>query len=231
MSRTERLLRLIQVLRRQRRPITGRELAGEMAVSLRTIYRDIDTLVHQGAPITGGAGLGYVMRPGFLLPPLMFDDEEIEALVLGARWVAQQPDEALARSARDVVSKITAVLPGRLRERVEDAGLFAVPRPPSTFDSVDASVMRQAIREERKLAIVYRDETGQQTSRVVWPIALGFFEQVRMLVAWCEMRRAFRHFRTDRIASAQLRDEHFPRPRRLLLKEWQAAEGMGDPPI
>ena len=120
-SRSERLLALIQALRRHRRPVTARQLATELSVSVRTIYRDIETLVAQGASIAGEAGVGFVMRPGFMLPPLMFRDEEIEALILGSRWVAQLPDAPLARAAADAVAKITAVLPDRLRHRVEDA--------------------------------------------------------------------------------------------------------------
>ena len=113
-SRSERLLTLIQALRRHRRPVTAQQLATELSVSVRTIYRDIEALVAQGAPIAGEAGIGFVMRPGFLLPPLMFRDEEIEALILGSR-VAQLPDASLARAAADAVAKIVAVLPDRLR--------------------------------------------------------------------------------------------------------------------
>src|SRR5688572_18833872 len=198
-SRSARLLALIQALLRHRRPVTAQQLAAELSVSKRTIYRDIETLVAQGASIAGEAGIGYVMRPGFVLPPLMFSDEEIEALMLGSRWVAQLPDAPLARAAADAVAKITAVLPDRLRHRVEDAGLFAVPRPGAALDRIDASIVREAIREERKLRIAYLRDDEQETVRVIWPIAIGFFERVRVVVAWCELRQAFRHFRTDRI--------------------------------
>ncbi len=228
MSRTERLLALIQALRRHRRPVSGRELADEVSVSLRTIYRDIQTLIGQGVRITGERGVGYIMRPGFLLPPLMFRDEEIEALILGSRWVAQQPDEALARAAQDAVAKIMAVLPDNLKERMEYAGLFPVAADDRAQDVVEAAVLREAIRRERKLRIVYRDGQGNETTRVVWPLALAFFERIRMLVAWCEMRTAFRHFRTDRIISAVISSEHLPRRRRLLLREWRSLEGIPD---
>ncbi len=226
MSRTERLLALIQALRRHRRPVSGRELAEEMSVSLRTIYRDIQTLIDQGVRISGERGIGYVMRPGFLLPPLMFRDEEIEALILGSRWVAQQSDEALARAAQDAVAKIMAVLPDNMKERMEYAGLF--PTEDRAQDVVEAGVLREASRRERKLRIVYRDGQGNETTRVVWPLALAFFERIRMLVAWCEMRTAFRHFRTDRIISAAITPEHLPRRRRLLLREWRSLEGIPD---
>ena len=227
-SRSERLLALIQALRRHRQPVTARQLATELAVSVRTVYRDIETLVALGASIAGEAGVGFVMRPGFMLPPLMFRDEEIEALMLGSRWVAQLPDAPLARAAADAVAKITAVLPDRLRDRVEDAGLFAVPRTTAAADRIDASIVREAVREERKLRIAYLDNDDQQTVRVIWPVAIAFFERVRIVVAWCELRQAFRHFRTDRITSAELTGERLPRRRRDLLTEWKEAERIAE---
>jgi predicted DNA-binding transcriptional regulator YafY len=226
MSRSQRLLALLQALRRRRRPVTACDLARELSVSVRTIYRDIATLVEQGAPIDGEAGLGYLMRPGFLLPPLMFQDDEVEALVLGARWVAQQPDTALARAAHDAVAKIEAVLPPVLRARLADAALFAVPRASVAADLVDLGRLRAAIREQRKLRLTYRDRDGRETERLVWPLALAFHEQVRVLVAWCELRCGFRHFRTDRITTLLVSSEPVPRPRAALLEEWRAAEGI-----
>jgi len=227
-SRSERLLTLIQALRRHRRPVTAHQLAAELSVSVRTIYRDIETLVSQGASIAGEAGVGFVMRPGFTLPPLMFRDEEIEALVLGSRWVAQLPDAPLARAAADAITKITAVLPERLRHRVEDAGLFAVPRTAEALDRIDTSAVRAAIREERKLRIGYVGGNEEQTVRVIWPVALAFFERVRVVVAWCELRQAFRHFRTDRITSAEPTGEPLPRRRPDLLAEWRETERVAE---
>ncbi len=231
MSRTERLLSLIQILRRHRHPVSGLELARELSVSVRTIYRDIQTLTGQGAPIEGERGVGFILRPGFLLPPMMFREEEIEALVLGSRWVAQQPDEALARAARDAVAKIMTVLPESLKERAESAPLYPVAADARASDSVEAGVLRQAIRLERKLRIVYRDEKGSESTRVIWPLAVAFFERVRMLVAWCEKRTAFRHFRTDRITSAELLPDRFPRRRTHLLAEWRRLEGIEQEPL
>lgn len=227
-SRSQRLLALIQALRRHRRPVTAQRLATELSVSVRTVYRDIDTLIAQGASIAGEAGVGFVMRPGFTLPPLMFSDEEIEALILGTRWVEQLPDAALARAASDVVAKITAVLPERLRHRVEDAGLFPVPRTAEAVDRIDAGIIREAIREDRKLRIAYVND-DQETVRVIWPIAIGFFERVRVVVAWCELRQAFRHFRTDRITTVEATGERLPRRRSDLLAEWREAEGLNNP--
>ena len=225
MSRAARLLTLIQALRRHRNPVSGHELAREMEVSVRTIYRDIETLIEQGAPIIGEAGIGFLLRPGFLLPPLMFRAEELEALVLGADWVGSQPDAALATAAKDAVSKIMTVLPEALKDHVRYSTLLAVPRETAP-DAVDPRVLRQAIREERKLRLLYRDEKGQDTARVAWPIAMAFFERARILVAWCELRAAFRHFRTDRITSAILLRDPLPRRRRLLMREWRASRDV-----
>ncbi len=229
MSRSERLLDLIQVLRRHRRPISGTELAAELGVSLRTIYRDIQSLVVTGAPVDGEAGIGYVLRAGYTLPPLMFSEEEIEAVVLGSRMVAASADERLARAARNALAKVTAVLPEDRRDEIAGLGLLAAPRQPLAPDGVDLALIRAAIRTERKVWITYGDAAGQRTERRVWPIALAFYERVRILAAWCELRQGFRHFRTDRIAALAETAERYPRRRRVLMKEWRSAEGLPEP--
>lgn len=221
MSRSERLLDLIQILRRHRRPVSGRTLAGEMGVSIRTLYRDIATLQGQGAPIEGEAGLGYVLKPGFMLPPLMFTDEEIEAIVLGSRWVAKQPDARLSAAATDALAKIAAVLPADLREDLDATTLLVGPSAEAT-EGIDLSLVRQAIRDERKLGFLYRDAAGVQSRRMVWPFALGFFDKVRIVVAWCETRQDFRHFRADRISALSATEIRYPRRRQALLKAWRA---------
>ncbi|MBW8909611.1 MAG: YafY family transcriptional regulator [Mesorhizobium sp.] len=221
MSRSERLLDLIQILRRHRRPVSGRTLADEMGVSIRTLYRDIATLQGQGAPIEGEAGLGYVLKPGFMLPPLMFTDEEIEAIVLGSRWVAKQPDRRLAAAATDALAKIAAVLPDDLREDLDATTLLVGPRSESV-EAVDLGVVRQTIRDERKLGFLYRDAEGAASERLVWPFALSFFDKARVMVAWCEMRQDFRHFRADRMSELTATDIRYPRRRQAMLKEWRA---------
>ncbi|HEY6256805.1 MAG TPA: YafY family protein [Xanthobacteraceae bacterium] len=226
MARSERLLELIQVLRRHRWPVSGQALADELKVSLRTVYRDIQTLVGQGASIDGEAGIGFVLRPGFVLPPLMFSDEELEALVLGSRWVAQRSDEPLARAARNVVAKIAAVLPGDLRDTIEGTGLLAGPTPEVEPQPADLAPIRAAIRAEQKLVLHYVDRKGDRTRRTVWPIALGYFERVRVLAAWCELRQDFRHFRTDRIITLRPTERRYPQRRRALMKAWQEIEGI-----
>jgi predicted DNA-binding transcriptional regulator YafY len=168
MSRTHRLFELLQMLRRRRRPVSGAELADEAGVSLRTLYRDIAALQAMGAEIDGEPGVGYLLRPGFLLPPLMFSEEEIEALALGAKWVARRTDDGLSDAARSAVAKIAAVLPVERKSRLEDDALIVGPgweRP----QHVELKLLRRALREERKLAICYRDERGARTERVIWP--------------------------------------------------------------
>src|ERR1700754_4300218 len=124
MSRAQRLLDLLQILRSHRYPVSGALLAGQLDISLRTLYRDIALLQQQGAHIEGEAGVGYVLRPGFLLPPLMFSEEEIQALVLGSRWVADRADSQLGQAARNALAKIAAVLPPELRNECDDGALF-----------------------------------------------------------------------------------------------------------
>ena len=230
MSRSERLLDLVQVLRRHRRPVSGRKLAEETGVSIRTLYRDIATLQGQGAPIEGEPGLGYVLKPGFMLPPLMFDEDEIEALVLGSRWVAGRADDRLAGAARNAMAKIVAVLPADLRDKADASALLVGPgaKIAATF-GVDLGLVRKAIRSERKLALSYQDGKAAATQRLVWPFALGFFDHVRVVVAWCELRNDFRHFRADRIAQAELVDIRYPRRRQALLKQWREREGIPSP--
>jgi predicted DNA-binding transcriptional regulator YafY len=225
MQRAERLLDLIQSLRRRRRPVTADTLAAELTVSVRTIYRDIGALVRQGVPVRGEAGIGYVLDAGFDLPPLMLSPDEIEAVLVGMRWLGERADPVLARAAEDVVSKVAAVLPAHLKPILLDGALFAPAYGrDAPVDLVDVAGIRAAIRQGRKLAIRYRDEAGQETQRMIWPIGLTFYERVRVVIAWCEMRQAFRHFRTDRMTDLVQRDERYPARRADLFRRWQREE-------
>jgi predicted DNA-binding transcriptional regulator YafY len=226
MSRAQRLLDLIQALRGYRRPVSGAVLAEALGISLRTLYRDIETLNAQGAHIDGEPGVGYVLRPGFMLPPLMFSEEEIEAIVLGSRWVADRADAALSNAARSALAKIAAVLPPDLKTNVDTSSLLIGPGQATAAGDTELPVIRSAIRSERKLRIGYLDGRGQNSKRTVWPFALGFFDRVRVVVAWCELRDGFRHFRTDRISKVQVVDKRYPRRRQVLLREWRASEGI-----
>ena len=222
MDKTERLFSVMDALRRHRRPITASALAEEQGVSVRTLYRDIQTLIGLGAPIDGEAGIGYMLRPGFFLPPLMFSAEELEALVLGARWVEQRPDDALAGAARNALAKIATASPDDLRDRIGNTGLWPVR---THWDDVEAtpllSTLREAIRDERVLEIDYADESDRTTTRAVWPIALAYYEQKQIIAAWCTMREDFRNFRTDRVTAARIVEGRFGKRRVQLAREWE----------
>jgi predicted DNA-binding transcriptional regulator YafY len=207
MRKADRLFQLIQILRRTGQPITAASIAEELEVSKRTVYRDIADLVGQRVPIAGEAGFGYLLDPGFDMPPLMLTPDEIEAVVLGAQWVAGHSDVLLANAARDVVSKIAAIVPDALRPFITEpsVGIRPALRPP--IETIDISVIRDAIRVGRKLRLQYRSETGEITTRIVWPVILGYAETSRLLVAWCELRQAFRHFRTDRMLDVEVSEE------------------------
>lgn len=221
MARSDRFLALVQMLRRHRQPVTAEAIAREFDVSVRTVYRDIVHLQGAGVPIRGEAGIGYILDPGFDLPPLMFSPDELEALMLGARFVQDHGDPGLARAADDAIAKIMAVLPPALKPLFADAPVFASPVWNRPEDRVDAGLLRRAIRAGRKLRIDYADEQGRRTERVVWPIAVGYMAASRMLVAWCELRSAFRTFRADRIERLDELDVRYPTRRAVLLKAWQ----------
>jgi predicted DNA-binding transcriptional regulator YafY len=198
MRRADRLFQIIQLLRRRRTAVTAATLAGRLDVSERTIYRDIRDLIQTGTPIDGEAGVGYRLRPGYDLPPLMFDRDEIEALVLGARIVRSMGDARLARSADSILAKVSAVVPEPLRAALDETKLFA---PESRLNVSQAlTAVRDALVEHRKLRISYQDASGQTSERTVRPLGAFFWGKVWTLSAWCELRNDFRDFRLDRIA-------------------------------
>jgi len=222
MRRTERLFQIIQILRRKRRMVTGAELAEELEVSLRTLYRDMAELVAQRVPIRGEAGAGYLLGSDFDMPPLMLTADELEAAVLGAAWVAQRGDAALARGAQDLIAKLTEVVPEHLRPVLLDAALRPMSFRRPAVDTFDGAQVRAAIRDRRKLAIAYSDMEGRASERTIWPIMLGYTDETRMVAAWCELRDDFRHFRTDRIASLTVQDDRFATPVATLRRRWEA---------
>ncbi|MEM7049184.1 MAG: YafY family protein [Acidobacteriota bacterium] len=201
MRRADRLFQIIQTLRRRRRRLaTAAELAERLEVSERTIYRDIRELVDSGVPIRGEAGVGYLLDRSYDLPPLMFDEDEIEALVLGARMVRTWGDPALAFAAESALAKIDSGLPGELRERLEAAPLFAVNL---SLDDPTGDILgrlRTAIRESRRAVLAYEDAQRRASQRTVRPLALFHWGRTWTLGAWCELRQDFRSFRLDRIA-------------------------------
>ncbi|MBP1848996.1 helix-turn-helix transcriptional regulator [Rhizobium halophytocola] len=229
MSRSVRLLDLLQILRRHRQAVSGRVLADELGISLRTLYRDIAALQAQGADIEGEPGVGYMLRPGYMLPPLMFSIEEIEALALGSLWVASRADNELNDAARNALAKIEAVLPADLKNHLHNSGLLVPPGHDNAMDAIDVAQVRKAIREERKLTISYSDVNGAATERTIWPIAIGYFEKQRLIIGWCELRNNFRHFRTDRVLQLNVGGPRYPRRRLQLLKEWRALRAEEGP--
>jgi predicted DNA-binding transcriptional regulator YafY len=213
--RADRLFQIVQRLRR-RGPVTAATLAEELEVAPRTIYRDVRDLIASGVPIQGEAGVGYALARGFDLPPLMFTEDEIEALVLGARIVESRADPALARAARDVLAKVEAVLPARLRDRVEGTALYV---PDFGVRKADdgLTALRRAIRARRKVAFGYTDRSEALTTRTVQPLGIFLWGELWSLGAWCELRTGFRNFRLDRMRDLAVLDDQFqPAPGRTL---------------
>ena len=221
MRRADRLFRIIQILRRRRTPVTANDIAEELETSLRTVYRDIAQLLTERVPIRGEAGIGYVLEQGFDMPPLMLTPDEVEAAILGAQWVTHRADSALARAASDLIAKISAVIPEHLRPLVMEPALQSPNWYKVQPDSCDMGRMRAAIHAQTKVWLRYRNEKEETTTRVVWPIAVSYFETVRVVVGWCELRDTFRSFRTDRVLEAQFLADRYPTPRYRLLAAWK----------
>jgi predicted DNA-binding transcriptional regulator YafY len=221
MRRADRLFQIIQVLRRNRRPVTAEAMAAELETSKRTVYRDIADLMGQRVPIRGEAGVGYVLDGGFDMPPLMLTSDEIEAAVLGAQWVAGRGDPALARAALDLIAKIGATVPERLRPLALEPATRASPRWNVAPDGLDMAQVRHAIHAGRKITMTYRDEHERISHRTVWPFAVGYHETVRLMITWCELRTDFRSFRTDRVAAAEFLEDRYPERPAALRARWR----------
>lgn len=221
MRRADRLFQIIQILRRSRHPTTAEAVAVELETSKRTVYRDIATLIGQRVPIRGEAGIGYVLDNGFDLPPLMLTPDEIEAAVLGAQWVMSRGDPVLARAARDLVAKIGAAVPERLRQFVLEPAGASLPALNKAPDALDMASVRASIRAGHKIDLRYVDAEGRESTRRIWPITIGYFDQVRTLIGWCELRKDFRSFRTDRVRGADFLTERYPERPAVLRTRWR----------
>jgi len=222
MRRADRLFDVIQVLRTAKKPVTAATLAEELEVTVRTIYRDVATLQARRVPIEGAPGLGYVLRKGFDLPPLMFTVDEIEAVTVGARMVQRLRDPELQAAARRVLDKVTVVLPESLRGHVADAPFYVSQGEAATPRGVDMAEVRSAIRDRRKLRIAYVDEKRRRTRRTVWPLAMAYYVDVTLVGAWCELRKDLRNFRVERIAASRVLAERFQDHNGRLLAQWLA---------
>lgn len=220
MRRADRLFQIIQILRRSTLPVTGAALAAELEVSVRTVYRDVADLMAQRVPITGEAGLGYLLAIEYDMPPLMLTPAELEAIVLGAQWVVGRGDPLLSPAARDVLAKIVTAVPVHLRPFIAEPSTSTELPLDAIEEVVPTASLRDAIRRRLKLRLLYRAENGDRTERTVWPVVLGYSDTRRVLIAWCEMRQGFRHFRTDRMQAAELLDQPITEPRGPLLRRW-----------
>lgn len=232
MRRADRLFAIIQLMRRNKL-VRARDIAQKLEISERTVYRDIQDLIASGVPIEGEAGVGYVLKGGFDLPPLMFTEEEIEALVLGVRIVRSWADAGLAEAADDVLAKVAAVLPHRLRAYMQETPLDAPPNHWAEPISIDLAELRRAVRDRLKLSIEYRDRDGSTSHRTIRPLLMSFFGPVWTLTAWCELRDDFRSFRLDRIMKLTVGDSFRHEPGRTLndyLRRETELFTLGRPP-
>ncbi len=234
MRRADRLFQIIQILRRSTRPVTAAMLSAELEVSVRTVYRDMADLMAQRVPISGEAGLGYLIDADYDMPPLMLTLDEVEVAVLGAEWVASHFGQDMAAAARDLIAKIAAVIPAELRPYIAEPSVGVRPALALRHETIDSRELRAAIRTGMKVRLRYRAASGEETLRTVWPVILGYTEGYRMLIGWCEMRQDFRHFRTDRIIVAEVLDEPHGLRKGELRRKWDswraarlAASGTG----
>ena len=224
MRRADRLLQIVQVLRRRKAPTTAQMLAQELEVTTRTIYRDIVTLQSLRVPIEGATGIGYLLRSGYDLPPLMFSSDEIEAIVLGMGMVSARSDPALTKSAQNALAKIEAVIPIDAADQIWRAALMV---PHSTQSEIPPvahlATIRLAVTQNRKLIISYKAVDENASTRTIWPLGLYLYSHVTLVCAWCELRGAYRAFRADRITDSTLLDERFNPKNGAMMREFLAS--------
>jgi predicted DNA-binding transcriptional regulator YafY len=220
--RADRLFDIIQSLRVATKPVTAATLAEQLEVTVRTVYRDIASLQGSRVPIEGAAGIGYVLRKGFDLPPLMFTADELDAITVGARLVRRLRDPALRDAADSVLSKVATALPETLRQQVIEAPFYVSSGNAATPEGIDLADVRFAIRETRKLWITYVDAQERRSVRTIWPIGLAYYVDVTLIGAWCELRQDFRHFRVERILTSTVLDETFSTDGGRLMEGWLA---------
>lgn len=229
MRRAERLFQIVQLIR-GRRLSTARFLAERLEVSERTVYRDVADLLAQGVPIEGEAGVGYRMRAGFDLPPLMFTADEARALVAAVRLAQPRLDTELAARAESALSKMMAVLPVAARAAAESLAIYAPPVGPDAATRDRLQQLRVAAEQRRVVHLRYRDLKGRASERRVRPLGCFYWSEVWTLAAWCEARADFRNFRVDRIEQLEVLDERFrDEPGRTLADLFRQVEGeMGE---
>lgn len=222
MRKADRLFQIVQILRRESAPVTAQTIADELETSKRSVYRDIAALIGQRVPITGEAGVGYILEAGFDLPPLMLDTDEIDAVAIGLQWVARRSDAHLGRAAQSALAKVAAVLPPNLRAILKDPTGGVPPAWHNKDTAIDVASLRSAIRSKRRIFICYENEHGERTDRTVWPLLIGYSESALVLIAWCELREDFRSFRLDRIKSIEFLSAAIPQDPAALRRRWRS---------
>lgn len=217
MKQTERLLSIVNLLRNRRTVLTAQALAEHLNVSVRTIYRDIQKLEAAGIPVEGEAGVGYRVRRRFDLPPLMFDSDELEALILGVKMVRAWSDHALAASANAAMNKIVGALPSELKDLEQDMTLDVLPFPEVERDTPHTVALRSAIKAKSVVDIQYHSLKDKMSQRTIWPLGVFFWGHVWTLVAWCCLRQAFRMFRMDRVLAIEVKTQTFDTSEHIYL--------------
>jgi len=220
MSRSNRLFEIIQILRAAPRPVKAEDLAAKLEVSVRTIYRDIAALQARQTPIEGEAGIGYIMRSGYDLPPLNFDQEEVEALRVGLLLLARTGDSMLQKAAERIFEKVEALHGPADWLQVTPWGVSS---DDPELGCVSISMLREVIRDEHKIELTYRDENDVETRRIVRPVGLSYRSTCILLAGWCELRSGLRHFRTDRIYSCDKLEDRFTGQSAVLRELWLAS--------
>ncbi|MDO3441228.1 YafY family protein [Agrobacterium sp. V1] len=226
MRKASRLFEIIQILRLARRPVTAQMIAEKLEVTARSVYRDIAALQTMRVPIEGERGVGYILRPGFSLPPLMFSIEETEAIVLALAMVGRSSDIELRQAAKKASDKIAASLPEPLSKTLSANALHAWGSIAPAPVGIDLATVRRAVRDEERLEISYRDETGAETRRQIRPIAVIYYSETVNIVGWCELRQAIRNFRSDRVLTCESTGSFFKlegeKLRQLWMSGWQS---------
>ena len=224
MSRSDRMFEIIQLLRSAHAPLTAQAMADTLEVTRRTVYCDIAALMSMNVPIDGEAGVGYIMRPGFDLPPLMFSAEEVEAITVALALLGRTGDDSLLAAAESAAQKIASVLPPAVRRCFDSPSVHASRWHDLPAASVDAGALRDAIRDETKLQIVYRDSGDKRSKRMIKPLAVVYYVDSVVLAAWCELRSDFRHFSLAGIVSCKPAGGRFEGEGDALRAAWEKTQ-------
>jgi len=221
MRRADRLFRIVEFLKARRQAVTAETLAAELEVSVRTIYRDISDLSLSGVPIIGEAGVGYMLDKSYVLRPLMFEIEELDALMLGAQMVENWGDKELAKAAKQAIDKISSILPDSLKDEMLNTSVFSHPSQAKTLITVDFSALRKAVRNQNIVEFDYVTENKIESHRKIRPLCLTFFGPVWLALGWCELRHDFRNFRLDRMKNLQISKEIFDHEKGKRLRDYE----------